>query len=64
MKIAWRLLSPSPSMTERGMDDSGLLKNELVNLTVPRRHFLLLPICKIDDDVVWLLRGMLQIYCS
>jgi len=41
-----------------------LLKNELVNLTVSRWHFLLIPIRKMNDQVVWLLRGTLKIHCS
>lgn len=34
---------------ERGRNSWELLKNNLLNLTLPRRHFLLLAIRKIDD---------------
>lgn len=44
---------------ERGMNGEKLLENDLLNLTLPSRHFLLLAIRKIDDQVIGLLRGML-----
>ncbi len=39
-----------------------LLENDLLNLTLPRGNLLLLPIRKIDDQVIGLLRGMLKIH--
>lgn len=39
-----------------------LRENELVNLTVSRWHFLLLPICEMYNEVIGLLGGMLQIH--
>jgi hypothetical protein len=57
----WNLASPSPSVVGEGENDRDLLKDKLFYLTFPRRHFFLLPIRKIDDQMVGLLRRMLQI---
>lgn len=51
-------------MGEGEASDWVLLKNDLVNLTLSRRHFLLFPVRKIDDQVVWLLRSLVQIHRS
>ena len=46
------------------MTDGELLENNLLNLTLTRRHFFLLAIRKIDDHVVGLLGSVLQVYGS
>lgn len=51
----WNQASPSPTRLGEGESNAGLLKNDLFNLTFPRRNFFLLPIRKIDDHMIWLL---------
>ncbi len=43
------------------MNDEKLWEDDLFDLTVPGRHFFLLSISKIDDQMIWLLWGLLQI---
>lgn len=52
---------PSHLKMSEGDEWMELRENDLLNLTCSRRHFLLLPICEMDDQVVRLLRGLLQI---
>lgn len=56
---------PPPHLRNgEGENDLDLLENDLLNLTLPRRNLLLLPIRKVDDQVIGLLRGMLKIHRS
>jgi len=57
----WNQATPSPSRIGEGENDVELLKNDLFDLAFPRWHFFLLPICKIDDQMIWLFRGAAKI---
>ena len=54
----WQKLSNQP---EPSLNDLDLLENDLLNLTLPSRYFLLLSVRKVYDQMICLLRGVLEI---